>query len=77
MEAQHWGLPNTITNAAHKSQGTWDYVGPIGRLTNVLESGDSRGLQPNNERTNTLYESQWCDDVAEVQHMRHNQIERH
>ena len=52
-------------------------MGPIGRLTNVLDSGDNRGLRPNNERTNTLYEYQRCDDVAEVDHVRHNQLERH
>ena len=43
--------------------------GPHGRLTNVLESCDNQGIRPNNEGTNTMYESQWCDDVAEVKHM--------
>ena len=51
--------------------------GSRSRLTNVLESGDNRGLRPNNERTNTLYESQRRDDVAELKHVRHNQLERH
>ena len=43
------------------------------RLTNVLESRDNQGIQPNNEGTNTLYEYKWCDNVDEVKHMRHNQ----
>ena len=51
--------------------------GSHNRLTNVLESGDNRGLQSNNARTNTLYKSQWCYDVAEVKHVRHNHLERH
>ena len=46
------------------------------RITNVLESRDNQGLQPNNEWTNTMYESQWCNDVAEFEHMRHNHPER-
>ena len=46
-------------------------------ITNVLDLGDNRGLQPNNEWTNTLYESQWCDDVAGFEHVRHNHPERH
>ena len=50
--------------------------GSHSRLTNVLELGDNRGLRPNNEWTNTLYESQRCDDGAEVEHVRHNQPER-
>ena len=50
--------------------------GSHSRLTNVLESGDNQGLQPNNKGTNTMYESQWCDYVAEVEHVRHNQLER-
>ena len=45
-------------------------------ITNVLELGDNRGLQPNNERTNTLYESQRCDEVAEVEYVRHKHPER-
>ena len=49
--------------------------GSHSRLTNVLESGDNQGIQPNNEWTNTLYESQWCDDVVEVEHVRHNHLE--
>ena len=49
----------------------------LNRLINVLESDDIWGLRPNNARTNTLYESQWCDDVAEVDYMRHNHPERH
>ena len=44
--------------------------GSLNRLINVLESGDIWGLRPNTARTNTLYESQWCDDVAEVEHVR-------
>ena len=52
-------------------------LGSHSRLTNVLESGDNRGLRPITIRTNTLYESQWCDDVAEVEHVRHKNLERH
>ena len=52
-------------------------MGPIDRLTNVLELGDNKGIRTNNEHTNTLYKSQWCDDVAEVKHVRHNHHERH
>ena len=51
--------------------------GSHSRLTNVLLSGDTWGFQQNNERTNTLYESQRCDEVAEVEHVRHNRPERH
>ena len=51
--------------------------GSLSRLTNVLESGDNRGLRPNTAWTNTMYESQWCDDVAEVENVRHNHLERH
>ena len=51
--------------------------GSLNRLINVLESGDLRGIRPNIARTNTLYESQWCDDVAVVEHVRHNHPERH
>ena len=47
------------------------------RLTNVLESCENRGLLSNNVHTNTLYEYQWCNDVAEVEHMKHNHPERH
>ena len=46
------------------------------RLTNVLESRDNQGIQPNDEGTNTLYESQLCDNVVEFEHMRHNQLKR-
>ena len=49
----------------------------LNRITNVLESGDNQGLQSNNAETNTLYESQQCDDVDEIKHMRHNQLESH
>ena len=52
-------------------------MGPTNRLTNVLDSGENQGLRLNNEWTNTLYGSQCYDDVAEVDHMRHNQPERH
>ena len=45
-------------------------MGPKNRLTNVLQSGDNWGLRPNNEGTNTLYESQQCDDGVEVEHVR-------
>ena len=51
--------------------------GSLNRLTNVLDSGDNQGIRPNTTWTNTLYESQWCDDVAEVEHVRHNHPERH
>ena len=51
--------------------------GSLNRLINVLESGEIRGLQPNTAWTNTLYESQWCDDVAEVKDVRHNHPKRH
>ena len=47
------------------------------RLTNVLESGDNRGLLSNNAWTNTLYKYQHCDDVAEVKHMRYKHPKRH
>ena len=47
--------------------------GSQNRLTNVLDSSDNQGLQPNNEGTNTLYESQQCDDRFEVEHVRHKQ----
>ena len=52
-------------------------MGPKIRLTNVLELGDNRGIRPSNEGTNTLYESQRCDDGVEVKHVRHNQPKRH
>ena len=63
----------------HGSKSTRDMelYGSHSRLTNVLESSDNQGLRPNNERTNTLYECQSCDDVVEVEHMRHNHPERH
>ena len=51
--------------------------GSQNRLTNVLELGENQGLRPNNEGTNTLYEYQRCDNVVEVEHMRHNQLKRH
>ena len=51
-------------------------VGSHSRLTNVLDSGDCQGLQLNNAWTNTLYDSQRCDDVAEVEHVRPNHPER-
>ena len=51
--------------------------GSLNRLTNVLESGDNWGIQPNTTQTNTLYEYQRCDDVAEVEHVRYNHPERH
>ena len=51
--------------------------GSLNRLINVLESGDIWGLEPNIAWTNTLYESQRCDDVAVVEHMRHNHLKRH
>ena len=46
------------------------FLGPSNRLINVLESGDIWGLWTNTARTNTLYESQWCDGVVGVEHMR-------
>ena len=42
------------------------------RLTNVLESCDNQGLLSNNAWKNTLYKYQRCDDVVEVEHMRHS-----
>ena len=36
--------------------------GSLNRLTNVLESGYNRGIRQNTARTDTLYESQRCDD---------------
>ena len=51
--------------------------GSHSRLTNVLDLGDNWGLRPNNKWTNTLYESQRCDDVVKVKHVRHNHPERH
>ena len=53
------------------------YLGPSSRLINVVESGDIWGLRPNTAWTNTLYESQWCDDVVGVEHVRNNHPERH
>ena len=47
------------------------------RLINVLESGDIQGLIPNITWTNTLYESQRCDDVVGFKHVRNNHPERH
>ena len=63
----------------HNSEITRDMnlSGSHNRLTNVLESGDNRGLRSNNAWTNTLYESQRCDDVAGVENMRHNHPKRH
>ena len=52
-------------------------LGSLNRLINVLDSGDIRGLRPNIARTNTLYKSQWCDDVDEFEHVRHNHPKRH
>ena len=46
--------------------------GSLNGLVNVLESGDIQGLRPNTAQTNTLYESQWCDDVARVEHVDSN-----
>ena len=51
--------------------------GSHNRLTNFLDVGDNWGLQPNTEWINTLYESQWCDDVARVEHVRNNHPKRH
>ena len=51
--------------------------GSHSRLTNVLDLGDNQGLRPNTEWTNTVYKSQRCNDVAEVEHMRQNHPERH
>ena len=51
--------------------------GSLNRLTNMLESGDNRVLRPNTALTNTMYEYQWYDDVAEVEHVRHNHPESH
>ena len=50
--------------------------GSLNRLTNVLESGENQGLQPNTARTKTLDGSEWCNDVAEVEHVIHNHPER-
>ena len=44
--------------------------GSQNKLTNVLESCDNQGIWPNNEGTNTLYESQWYDNVVEEEHVR-------
>ena len=41
----------------------------------MLELGDIRGLPPNTARTNTLYESERCDDVAGIEHVRNNHPE--
>ena len=51
--------------------------GSLNRLINVLESSDIWGLRLNIAWTNTLYESQWCDDVDGVEHVRNNHLERH
>ena len=50
--------------------------GSLNRLTNMLESSDNQGLRLNIVRTNTLYESQRCDNVVEVEHVRHKHPER-
>ena len=50
--------------------------GSLIRLINVLEPGDIQGLRPNTVRTITMYESQWCDDVAIVEHVKYNHSER-
>ena len=52
-------------------------LGSCNRLINVIELGDNWGLRPNTAQTNTLYESQQCDDVDEVEHVRHKHPERH
>ena len=71
------GASEHCLRATQKSQGTWTYLGPPNRLINVIDLGDIQGLRPNIAWTITLYESQWCDDVAIVEHVRHNHPERH
>ena len=71
------GLLNTIDNATPEIRRDMNLSGSHNKLTNVLESGDNRGLLPNTVRTDTLYKSQWCDGVAEVKQVRHNHPERH
>ena len=50
--------------------------GSQNRLTNMLDSSENWGIIPKNEGTNVMYKSQWYDDGVEVEHMRHNQLER-
>ena len=50
--------------------------GSLNRLNIGLELGDNRGLRPNTAQTNTLYESQWCDDVVGVKHVRNKHPKR-
>ena len=75
-KAWHWGASKHCHQCNLEITRDVKLYGSHNRLTNMLESGDNWGIRPNNVRTNTLYGSQWCDDVAEVKHVRHNQPKR-
>lgn len=69
-------LPNTIAKRSPDIHGNIQ-LGVPNRLTNVLESGGTRGLRLMTKRAKTLHESQRRDQCVEVEHMRNNHSERH